>query len=67
MVIPIFIDNLPITACKQYCLAAGATQGNIAYTKTVSTHFMTTAERVKTRRKELKRFLLMDDKRNDIY
>ena len=33
----------------------------------VSTHFMTTAERVKTRRKELKRFLLMDDKRNDIY
>ena len=35
--------------------------------KIVSTHFMTTAERVKTRRKELKRFLLMDDKRNDIY
>ena len=25
----------PITACKQYCLAAGATQGNIAYTQTV--------------------------------
>jgi hypothetical protein len=24
-----------ITACKQYCLAAGATQGNIAYTQTV--------------------------------
>jgi hypothetical protein len=24
-----------ITACKQYCLAAGATQGNIAYTRTV--------------------------------
>ena len=23
------------TACKQYCLAAGATQGNIAYTQTV--------------------------------
>ena len=35
--------------------------------KIVSTHFMTTAERVKTRRKKLKRFLLMDDKRNDIY
>jgi len=30
----------PITACKQYCLAAGATQGNIAYTQTVSGHSM---------------------------
>jgi hypothetical protein len=29
------IINLPITACKQYGLAAGATQGNIAYTPTV--------------------------------
>jgi len=27
-----------ITACKQYCLAAGATQGNIAYTQTVIVH-----------------------------
>jgi len=27
--------NQPVTACKQYCLAAGATQGNIAYTQTV--------------------------------
>ena len=27
---------IPLTACKQYCLAAGATQGNIAYTQTVS-------------------------------
>ncbi|MFM7759115.1 MAG: hypothetical protein ACKO6J_09290 [Crocinitomicaceae bacterium] len=26
---------IPLTACKQYCLAAGATQGNIAYTQTV--------------------------------
>ena len=26
----------PLTACKQYCLAAGATQGNIAYTQTVT-------------------------------
>ena len=25
----------PLTACKQYCLAAGATQGNIAYTQYV--------------------------------
>jgi hypothetical protein len=25
----------PVTACKQYCLAAGATQGNIAYTRAV--------------------------------
>ena len=24
------------TACKQYCLAAGATQGNIAYTQPVA-------------------------------
>ena len=24
-----------ITACNQYCLAAGATQGNIAYTQNV--------------------------------
>jgi len=30
------INNEPLTACKQYCLAAGATQGNIAYTRTVS-------------------------------
>jgi hypothetical protein len=29
------INKLAITACKQYCLAAGATQGNIAYTQTV--------------------------------
>jgi len=30
------VDNYqPITACKQYCLAAGATQGNIAYTQNV--------------------------------
>jgi hypothetical protein len=25
----------PLTACKQYCFTAGATQGNIAYTQTV--------------------------------
>ena len=30
------ITKRAITACKQYCLAAGATQGNIAYTQTVS-------------------------------
>ena len=30
-----FKEDLCITACKQYCLAAGATQGNIAYTQTV--------------------------------
>jgi len=33
-----FKEDLCITACKQYCLAAGATQGNIAYTQTVSVH-----------------------------
>jgi hypothetical protein len=31
-----------ITACKQYCLAAGATQGNIAYTQNVMRHPITT-------------------------
>jgi len=35
----ILSSNLHITACKQYCLAAGATQGNIAYTQTVSGHW----------------------------
>jgi hypothetical protein len=28
-------SNLLLTACKRYYLAAGATQGNIAYTQTV--------------------------------
>jgi hypothetical protein len=28
-------NNQPITACKQYCIAAGATQGNITYTQNV--------------------------------
>ena len=28
-----------ITACKQHCLAAGAKQGNIAYTQNVSSNF----------------------------
>ncbi len=32
------ICKRPTTACKQYCLAAGATQGNIAYTQTVGGH-----------------------------
>ena len=27
-----------ITACKQHCLAAGAKQGNIAYTQNVMRH-----------------------------
>ncbi len=36
-------DKQRITACKQYCLAAGATQGNIAYTQTVMRYFMTTS------------------------
>ena len=35
------ICKRPITACKKYCLAAGATQGNIAYTQTVICHFTT--------------------------
>jgi hypothetical protein len=28
-------DKLLLTECKQYCLAAGATQGNIANTQNV--------------------------------
>jgi hypothetical protein len=34
-----------ITAFKQYCLAAGATQGNIAYTQNVMPHCNKTADR----------------------
>ena len=30
---------MPLTACKQYCLVAGATQGNIAYTQNVGRKF----------------------------
>jgi len=30
--------NQLLTTCKQYCLAAGATQGNIAYTRNVMVH-----------------------------
>jgi len=30
------VKHQAVTACKQYCLAAGATQGNIAYTQTVT-------------------------------
>ena len=33
-----------VTACKQYCLAAGATQGNIAYTQTVVRQCKKTAD-----------------------
>ena len=29
------MNKLVLTACKQYCLAAGATLGNIAYTQNV--------------------------------
>ena len=34
---------IPLTACKQYCLAAGATQGNIAYTQNVGSKCIKTA------------------------
>jgi hypothetical protein len=33
------IKQLKLTAFKQYCLAAGATQGNIAYTQNVMGKF----------------------------
>ena len=32
--------NQPVTACKQYCLAAGAIQGKIAYTPIVMGKFI---------------------------
>jgi hypothetical protein len=41
MLIFIFNKRL-LTPCKQYCLAAGATQGNIAYTPTFMQHYKTT-------------------------
>jgi hypothetical protein len=31
---------IQLTACKQYCLAAGATQGNIAKPQTVSGNYL---------------------------
>ena len=34
--------NQPLTACKQYCLVAGATQGNIAYTQNVIANYKET-------------------------
>jgi hypothetical protein len=37
----------PITACKQYYLAAGATQGNIAYTQTVVCYFKKKRTKIK--------------------
>ena len=39
------MNGQPLTACKQYCLAAGATQGNIAYTQNVMAHFKKTTVR----------------------
>jgi hypothetical protein len=33
------LNEIPITACKQYSLAAGATQGNIAYTQNVGGNY----------------------------
>ncbi len=40
-------SNLLLTACKRYYLAAGATQGNIAYTQNVMRHPMTTQQPTK--------------------
>jgi hypothetical protein len=34
------VDKQLLTAFKQYCPAAGATQGNIAYTQTVMGKFI---------------------------
>jgi hypothetical protein len=36
----------PLTACKRHNPAAGATQGNIAYTRTVTCKAMTTVQTI---------------------
>lgn len=49
---------MPITACKQYCLAAGATQGNIACAQTVIGDFKnntTTKKQTKNRNEFLRK------------
>ncbi len=43
------LNKIPITACKQYCLAAGAIQGNIAYTHTVSGKHERNQDQIKIR------------------
>ena len=50
---------MPLTACKQYCLATGATQGNIAYTQPVISN-----KRTKTLNSEL---LLKNKRKNYIF
>lgn len=40
--------NQLLTACKQYYLAAGATQGNIAYTQTVVHHIKKASNSIKS-------------------
>jgi hypothetical protein len=47
------ITKSATTACKQYCLAAGATQGNIAYTQTVMCNTMTANIKTKKTNKEI--------------
>ncbi len=43
----ILITKHLITACKRCCLAAGATQGNIAYTQNVMPHSKRTEQNMK--------------------
>ena len=42
-----------ITACKQHCLAAGAKQGNIAYTQNVMPNARSTEQPTTNRQKKL--------------
>lgn len=39
--------SLPVTACKQYCLAAGAKQGIIAYTQNVTSNLKIELDKLK--------------------
>jgi hypothetical protein len=56
-------NNQPITACKQYCLAAGATQGNIAYTQNVIGHFKQQTDNIEKQMRPLIFDMLFNDDR----
>ena len=51
--------HIPTTACKQYCLAAGATQGNIAYTQNVMGKAIIFALNSRIQRNKLKNLILL--------
>jgi hypothetical protein len=49
-----------ITASKQYCVAAGATQGNIAYTQTVYSNLSRRRKKHIAARRLVKRIILQN-------